>query len=290
MGALIKIVLFSCCIASSICNPLSANVTGEFVECEIVPVEKSIDLLMKEVEKRSGRVVFGSLASTNQFPHLGYATLYKPNRSILCGGTLISPTWVVSAAHCLNEVYAGQFFFGSNDKQAMKVTQSINKYIMHPYYNQPTALANDIALVMLSAAVPLSSAVKAIKLPTRAEVGKSFTGLTMVASGFGVTVSGTLPRYLQYAYLTGLSSDDCKKAHWVFIEQMLCGKSATNIGSSVCGGDSGGPLIVEGATPTFIGVNSYVQTSSCVNDTQGFTRVDSYLDWISYNTGIYISY
>jgi secreted trypsin-like serine protease len=294
MKTLVKILIFTCIIASCLCSPLSENLTnelveGEFVKCEIVPEENSRELLKQKLELR-GRVVFGTLASTNQFPYFGYATLYKPGRSVLCGSSLISPNWVVSAAHCLNEVYAGQIFFGSNDKQAMRVSQSIKGYIIHPYYNQPTPLANDISLVQLSAFIPLSNAVKVIQLPTRLEVGQNLYGKRMTTSGFGVTATGTLPRYLQYTYLTAMTFNECKTAHWVFIDSMICGKSATATGSSTCNGDSGGGLILDGSVPKLIGINSYVQTAQCVNDIQGFTRVDSYVDWISYYTGIYISW
>lgn len=237
MENLVKIVFFACFVTSSLCNPL--NFTGEFVECEIVPLEKTLELLKQDQDpnqgQRIGRVVYGSLASTNQFPHFGYLSLFRPTRSLFCGSSLISSTWVVSAAHCLLDVYGGQALFGSTDKNTMTVSRNIKRYILHPSYNQPTPLANDITLVELSSSVSFSNAVKAIKLPTRAEVGKSFTGLTMVASGFGVTTTGYVSRVLQYTYLTGLSFNECKANHGVFIDSMLCGKSALNTGSSICG-------------------------------------------------------
>lgn len=325
MKSLVKIVIFSCLVASSLCIPLSGNFTtefsdefsdeltdeilnafkdeikdeiprnisdeftGKFVDCEIIPEEKTWELLRQDsVQGRQGRIVYGSLAQANQFPHFGYLSLFRPTRSLFCGSALISTTWVVSAAHCLGDVYGGQALFGSTNKLAMTVSRNIKRYIIHPYYNGPSPLANDIVLVELTSAVSLSNSVKVIKLPTRAEVAKNFAGTTMVASGFGVTLSGSVSSTLQYTYLTGLTFNECKAAHGVFIDSMLCGKSAT--GSSICGGDSGGPLISSGSIPTLIGVNSYVQTASCVNDVQGFTRIDSYLDWISYYTGIFISW
>jgi secreted trypsin-like serine protease len=51
----------------------------------------------------------------------------------------------------------------------------------------------------------------------------------------------------------------------------------------------GGPLVREnGNTPTLVGIFSYVQTTTCVNDIQGMTRVDKYLDWINSYTGMTI--
>lgn len=52
-----------------------------------------------------------------------------------------------------------------------------------------------------------------------------------------------------------------------------------------------GPLslpLPDGQQVTLIGINSYVQTSECVGDVQGFTRVDRYLDWLNQLTGITI--
>lgn len=59
-------------------------------------------------------------------------------------------------------------------------------------------------------------------------------------------------------------------------------------GKSTCGGDSGGPLVLEYAGDRFqIGIVSYGAAAGCEKGYPSvFTRVASFLDWISTNTGL----
>lgn len=291
MVALKEIFIFSCLLATSLCQSLDGNATGVIVQCQSVPEEISREFIKSKLEDiRNGRVVFGISAKTNQFPYFGYSVLYRATSTILCGCSLISATWTVTAAHCLRDVAGGQIYFGSIDSQAMPVSQSIRSYVKHPNYD-PNTVANDIGVAQLYGAVSFSTNIKPIQLPTRAQVGKIFTNVTLTTSGFGLTATGSLPRYLLYTSIKGMAYNECKSAHWVFTNTMICGKSAFSTGSSVCSGDSGGPLVDSSSGVTrLVGVNSYVQTSTCINDIQGFTRVDSYLDWISSHSKVYINW
>lgn len=290
MVALKEIFIFSCLFATSLCQSLDGNATGGIVECQTVPEEKSREFLKSKLEDiRNGRVVYGISAKSNQFPYFGYSVLYRSTTTILCGCSLISATWTVTAAHCMRDVAGGQIYFGSIDSQAMPVSQSIRSYVRHPKHD-PSTVANDIAVSQLYGAVKFSLNIQPIQLPTRAQVAKVFTNVTLTTSGFGLTATGGFPRYLLYTNIKAMAYDQCKSAHWVFTNSMICGKSALATGSSVCSGDSGGPLVDSSSGVTrLVGVNSYVQTSSCINDIQGFTRVDSYLDWISSHSKVYIN-
>ena len=291
MVGLKGILIFSCILATSLCDPINGNETGVIVQCETVNEEQSRAFIKSKLEDtRNGRVVYGIAAKANQFPYIGYSVLYRPTSTILCGCSLISSTFVLTAAHCLKNVSGGQIFFGSIDSQAMPVSQSIRSYVMHPQFN-PATVANDIAVSRLYGAVKFSLNIQVIQLPTRAQAALSFTNVTLTTSGFGLTATGSLPRYLLYTNIKGMAFNDCKSAHWVYTSSMICGKSAFSTGSSVCSGDSGGPLVDSSSGVTrLVGVNSYVQTASCINDIQGFTRVGSYLDWISAQSRVYINW
>lgn len=121
----------------------------------------------------------------------------------------------------------------------MPVNQAASAYAFHTDYGTPNSVANDVSLVLLSAAVPLSNAVKTIQLPPRSDFSVDYTGKSVTAMGFGQAADGSYPRYLQYTYLTTLSAAECKQQHWVFLETMLCGRGNAAYGNSICYGDSG---------------------------------------------------
>lgn len=237
MKLIFGVLLVLCSLSAITCVNRVANNTSQFVELQIFPEELGREIL-REHKARIGRVVYGSLAATNQFPHFGYAVLYRSDYTTFCGSSLISAGWVISAAHCMYIVVGAQIYFGSTDKQNTKTSRSVSRYIVHPNYQLPSSLVNDVALLELTSAVALSSSVQPVKLPTRLMVNKSYAKLELTACGFGQTTSG-FPRYMQYTYLYGITDAECLAQHWVFRPTMLCGKSATAYGSSTCFGDSG---------------------------------------------------
>ncbi|CRK99045.1 CLUMA_CG011947, isoform A, partial [Clunio marinus] len=259
-----------------------------FVNFEILPDEIFDDILANVTRFRSTRIVYGSIASTNQFPYYAYLIIYRPGVSIFCGGTLITTQWLTTAAHCVRDYTGAQAYFGSINKNNMPVKITASGHYVHEDWD-PSTLANDIALIKLLTAVPISSAINTVQLPPRSDVSKSYDGSVLVACGFGKTHENSFPTYLNYASINGISDYDCSLVHWVFKSTMLCAKGL-NTGSSTCFGDSGGPLIYQSnGISKLVGINSFFQTEHCVNDVQGFTRVDKYLDWISAKTGVTIS-
>ncbi|CRK87237.1 CLUMA_CG001039, isoform A [Clunio marinus] len=177
----------------------------------------------------------------------------------------------------------------------MPIFRNAITVIIHPSFQNPNPVANDISLSRLISPVPLSIAVNVIQLPSRSDSTRSFAGHLLTASGFGWNLY-EYPRYLHFTHLVGISDATCAHHHWVFLNTMICAVGA-NHASSTCGGDSvlnmllniGGPLVsTSGGIDTLIGVSTFTQTLQCVNDVQGFMRVDKYLDWISFYTGIVI--
>lgn len=237
----------------------------------------------------NSRIVNGIGASENQFPFFGLAILYRIGSSTSCGSSLISSSWVLTAAHCMANVTSARIFLGSVDRQNMQISRTASMFKVHEFFDMPTPLANYVALIKLSSPVAFSDSVQAIQLPRLTDREQVFASTFLTAAGFGQTLKGK-PRYLQFTHLMGMSNTECRAAHWVFRESMICAKSAFANGSGVCYGDSGGPLIstIRGF-PVLVGVSSFVQTAACVNDVQGFARVDRFLDWINEHTGIPLS-
>jgi hypothetical protein len=50
---------------------------------------------------KSPKIVNGQNAAINQFPHQAVLNIQTLFGNALCGGSLIDPSWVLSAAHCI---------------------------------------------------------------------------------------------------------------------------------------------------------------------------------------------
>merc|ERR1711860_17109 len=110
------------------------------------------------------RIVGGSVAKPGSWPW--QANIRYLGRH-LCGGTLIHPKWVVTAAHCIvgyNErSYA--VMMGKHEKNGVEPTEQkleVERIYIHPSYNRPD---NDIALMRLRKPTKLNDRVNLACLP-----------------------------------------------------------------------------------------------------------------------------
>lgn len=137
---------------------------------------------------------------------------------------------------------------------------------------------NDIALLRTSTPIDFSDpAVAPVTLPT----GNPGAGVDVILAGWGsLALDGENPNHLQYVNFRTVSNEECgdRVDLYPILEFNLCAFTAT--GQGVCHGDSGGPLV----TPdnTLVGLVTWgVPCAEGFPDV--YTRVHSFLDWISYN-------
>jgi len=100
------------------------------------------------------RIVGGENAGSNTW---GWAVSVSIANSYLCGGSILSSSWVVTAAHCVNGYQASQITIYAGSLVRFSGTQSStgSLVVVNPNYNSQTYV-NDIALIKLATPLTMS--------------------------------------------------------------------------------------------------------------------------------------
>ena len=238
-------------------------------------------------EKIEGRITNGYDAYSGQLPYQAFLSIQSYTRSSWCGASLIGSEWVLTAAHCIIDAYSVTVYLGSIQRYyGTSRTVSRQNIIIHHSYNRKYP-DNDIALIKIPA-VSLNSYIQPVKLPAMSSYPKSYAGEHVIASGWGQTTETNYlgSDFLQWARLQVITNSECTRAFGYTITSIkVC--TTTPGGSSICFGDSGGPIVTENGNVQ-IGLSAFLYSTQCTSGyPAGFTRLTSYLDWIKYYTGIY---
>ncbi|XP_062320608.1 tissue-type plasminogen activator-like isoform X1 [Osmerus eperlanus] len=254
----------------------------------------------KRVEQRY-KIVGGSVIPIEEQPWT--AVIFK-GRRLHCGGSLIAPCWVLSAAHCFSKkfesitskdltVYLGKSSIRETDanrEQKFAVDQII---IHQDYDNIEETFNNDIALLKLKSkdgvCAVRTKAVRTVCLPpplTKLPLGAA---CTVAGHGKQVTWGGEFSPKLKQANVALLSQNLCNSKSYYnksVTENMFCAASPDWSRDS-CKGDSGGPLMYEVSGRVFVfGVVSWGEGCALKNKPGVYTRVTNYNSWIAEKTGL----
>ncbi|MFI6685980.1 serine protease [Streptomyces sp. NPDC050485] len=209
-----------------------------------------------------------------------------------CGGAVVSPTKVLTAAHCLRrdvlggdvsqvrdlKVIAGRTDLRSAAGQEIVVSSAW----INPGYD-PGSNAGDLAVLTLASPLPASSV---IATAGAADPGYQ-AGTRAMVYGWGDTSGrGSYPTALRAAHVSVLEDGACERAYppnsdgTYLRSTMVCAGDPAG-GHDACQGDSGGPLVAGGR---LIGLVSWGNGCGLADSPGVYTRVSA-VPWPTGGTG-----
>ncbi|XP_008053518.1 enteropeptidase [Carlito syrichta] len=231
------------------------------------------------------KIVGGSNAREGTWPWV--VALYYNNR-LLCGASLVSSDWLVSAAHCVYgrnlEPSKWKAILGlhmtSNLTSPQVVTRLIDQIVINPHYNKRRK-DNDIAMMHLEFKVNYTDYIQPICLPEENQIFSP--GRNCSIAGWGrIIYEGPTANILQEADVPLLSNGKCQQQmpEYNITENMICaGYEEGRIDS--CQGDSGGPLMCQENNRWFLaGVTSFGYQCALPHRPGVYARVSRFTEWI----------
>ncbi|XP_037377520.1 prothrombin [Talpa occidentalis] len=214
-----------------------------------------------------GRIVHGWDAETGIAPW--QVMLFRKNpQELLCGASLISDRWVLTAAHCLLYppwdknftvddllVRIGKHSRTRYERGFEKISM-LERLIIHPRYNWRENLDRDIALLKLKKPITFSDYIHPVCLPDKETANRLLqSGYKGRVTGWGnlketwTTNPGELqPKVLQVVNLPIVDRPTCKASTRIRItDNMFCAgyKPGEEKRGDSCEGDSGGPFVMK---------------------------------------------
>ncbi|CAF3364480.1 unnamed protein product [Rotaria sp. Silwood1] len=217
----------------------------------------------------------------------GWIVSIRIGNSHVCGGSLISSTLILTAAHCLMSIKSLASLninAGSTYLSIIHQQRKVSQIYIHQYYDSNT-FVNDIAIIRLSSPINMNDrSIALICLPSTKTIYYPPTDTTVVAIGWGVLSSGNkVPSdSLQQVTLKTLSKTSINCRTVIHNNTIQFCSGVPGGGKDTCQGDSGGPLMIFSKDQwILVGITSYGISCALADYPGVYTRVSYYIDWIS---------
>ncbi|XP_076672741.1 clotting factor B [Andrena cerasifolii] len=277
-----------------------SNESNGFLEPTAVTIDNNFIQDDEECGVRNSgkyRVVGGEEALPGRWPWMAAIFLHGSKRTeFWCGGSLIGPRHVLTAAHCTRDqrqrpfaarqfsVRLGDIDLERDDEPSAPETYAVKQIHAHPKFSR-VGFYNDIAVLELTRPIRRSPYVIPICLPQSRYRNERFAGARPTVVGWGTTYYGGKESTVQrQAVLPVWRNEDCNAAYFQPITSNFLCAGYSQGGKDACQGDSGGPLMLRAdGRWTQIGIVSFGNKCGEPGYPGVYTRVTEYVDWIRSN-------
>ncbi|XP_072440843.1 coagulation factor X-like [Chiloscyllium punctatum] len=229
------------------------------------------------------RIVGGQECPLGQCPW--QVLLVDENGKGFCGGTILTETLVVTAAHCLNETatitaVVGEFNVREDEHTEQRL--EVEAVIAHPHF-QRRNYDNDIAVLQLKEPMQFNQNVVPICLPQKDFANKVLmNSANALVSGWGhVVYHGMSADKLQRIMVPYIDRTECVESSRHQVSPNMFCAGYKNKSKDACQGDSGGPHVTEHKNTWFLtGIVSWGEGCAQQGKYGIYTKVSRYLSWL----------
>lgn len=229
------------------------------------------------------KIINGQQSAKGEFP---YYVLLGVGGNAGCGGSLIAPQVVLTAAHCepASNNLGKLVTVGAYDRYSLNNSPAqnaekirVSKVREHPQYSD---VDYDFALLLLDTAYIMDSEKY---LVVNDNPNYPAAGANLDVLGLGVTKADgdNVATKLRDVQVPAMTNNECRKSYGNQVKNNMLCAGFDEGGKDSCQGDSGGPLVqIEGNKHTQVGVVSWGAGCAEANSPGVYARVSSEIAWM----------